>query len=244
MRDRQQTAHGAGVPTAGVLNAGKYRHSRGRAEQPQAYRPHPAPQSAGGHHRTFRVREVLAGVRYAVRRRPAAVCGKPFRLRKAVPRPDAEAESGTHRRSGSRHRHRTAQRRRHAPLHRGHGDGNIRLPPTALRSRGRSPLSPLRQTAGVAVRRGDHAAAAGAGPGLQTHPARSGGVRAQGGTPGTAGKAPGRRLRPRPDRRTDGHAGRRERPAGQKPPPRRRSGGRSAPAASTAPGSPIRWKPR
>jgi hypothetical protein len=67
----------------------------GRAHaQPEEHRPRHPQAPAGGDHRAVGVGQVQPGVRHAVRRGPAPLCGKPERLRAAVPAADGQARCG------------------------------------------------------------------------------------------------------------------------------------------------------
>ena len=92
---------------------------------------------AGRDHRAKRFGQILARLRYALCRGPAALRRKPFRLCAAISRSDGKAGCRFHRGPFARHRHRTAQRGRESALdHRDH-DGNLRLSARSLFS-GRS----------------------------------------------------------------------------------------------------------
>src|SRR5690606_34899284 len=49
--------------------------SWGAHPQPEEHRPDPAARQTDRHHRAIRLGQIVAGVRYAVRRRPTPLCG-------------------------------------------------------------------------------------------------------------------------------------------------------------------------
>ena len=86
---------------------------------------------------TGRVRlgQVLAGVRHALRRRPAPLRRDLLALRAAVPRPHGQAAGRLHRRHPAGDRHRPDQPGAHLALHRRHDDRAQRSPEAAVRAR-------------------------------------------------------------------------------------------------------------
>ena len=90
-------------------------------------------------------RQVLPGLRHHLRRGPAAVCGEPFLLRPDVSGPDGQAGCGLYRRPLPRHLHRPEDHLQKPPLHRGHRDGDLRLPAPAVGPGGHAPLPQVRQ---------------------------------------------------------------------------------------------------
>ncbi len=73
-----------------------------------------------------------AGVRHALCRGTAALCGVPQLLRPHVPGPDGEARRGLYRRALTRHLLSTRRPPAKSPVHRGHGDRDLRLPAPSL----------------------------------------------------------------------------------------------------------------
>ncbi len=116
-------------------------------------------------HGAERQREVVAGVRHAVRRGPAEVRGEPVGLRAAVPRADAEAGRGPHRGPVAGDRDRAADGGIESAVDRGDDDGDPRLPAPALRERGAPALPPVRAADRAAERGGDRRADPGAAGG-------------------------------------------------------------------------------
>jgi excinuclease ABC subunit A len=80
-------------------------------------------QPAGGAHRRERQRQVVAGLRYDLRRGPAPLCGEPLLVCAAVPGADGEAPRGLHRRPQPGHRHRAEGGEQEPALDGGHGHG-------------------------------------------------------------------------------------------------------------------------
>ena len=81
-------------------------HSRGAPEQSARARPRPPAARARGGDRRVRLRQVLAGVRYGVRRGSAPLRRDLLAVCAAVPRPDGQAAGRPHRRNPARDRDR------------------------------------------------------------------------------------------------------------------------------------------
>jgi len=120
-----------------------HRSGRPRAQPQEHHRGDPAGE-ARRHHRPLRLRQIQPGLRHPLRRGPATLRGVPLRLRPPVPGADGEAGCGPDRGALPGHLHRPAGGLPQPPLHRGDGDGGLRLSPPALRPRRDPPLPPLR----------------------------------------------------------------------------------------------------
>ena len=93
------------------------------------------------HHRSLRLRQVVAGVRHDLRRRPASLRRIALRLRPPVPRSDGEAGCRPHRRALARDLDRPEGHQPQSALDRRHRHRDLRLPAPALRPR-RPPALP------------------------------------------------------------------------------------------------------
>ncbi len=187
-----------------------------RTHNLREHRPGPAPGQADRHHGAVRVRQVLPGLRHALRGRPAALRGVPVGLCPPVPVHDGQARRGPHRGPVAGHLHRAEDRLPQPALHRRHGHRDLRLPAPALRPGRHPPLPgpragprrrrPCSQMVDQALalpegtrlvllapvvhgRKGEHTAAARrpAQPGLRARPHRRRDLRA--GRPAEAGPA-------------------------------------------------------
>ena len=107
-----------------------YRKSAG--EQPEGRDAGHPPRQAGGNHRAFRIGQEFIGVRYALCRRPTAVCGKPEQLCPPVPGPHEQARMRLYHRSATSHRHRAESNQPQPTKHRWHLDRNLRVPAATL----------------------------------------------------------------------------------------------------------------
>ena len=155
-------------------------HHPGRpAAQPEEHQPGNSAQHAHGDHRTFRLGQVLARVRHALRRRPAPLRGIAFGLRAPVPRSDGAARSGFHRRAFALDRHRAEDHHALAALDRRHDHGNLRLSARGLQRHRHAALPELRQAHHAPIHRADRAIGAGAQAGRPHHGPRAGGSRPQ-----------------------------------------------------------------
>ena len=76
---------------------GQNRRARRARAQPEEHRRRDPARQAGGHHRPVRLRQVVAGLRHHLRRRPAPLRRVALRLRPPVPGPDGEARRRLHR---------------------------------------------------------------------------------------------------------------------------------------------------
>ena len=110
-------------------------HPRSAHSQPEERQPRAAAQPAGGDHRAFGLGQELVRVRYALRRRPAALRRVALGLRAPVPRAHGEARSRSHRGALARDRHRAEGGEPQPALDGGHGHRDPRLPAPALRAR-------------------------------------------------------------------------------------------------------------
>ena len=131
------------------------RDSRCAPEQSQESESRDSAARARGGHGRVGLGQVLAGVRHAVCRRPAALRRNLLAVRAAVPRSHGQAGGRSHRRHSARHRHRPDESGAHLALHRRHDDRAQRSPEAAVRARGNASLPQLRQ-AGAARQRGEH----------------------------------------------------------------------------------------
>ena len=114
---------------------------RGPRAQPEGRHRPAAAERARLHHRPLRLGEVEPRVRHDLRRRAAAVRGKPLRVRPSVPADDGEARRRLDRRAepgdlADRPEDDVAQ----PALDGGHGDRDLRLPPPAVRAGGPAAL--------------------------------------------------------------------------------------------------------
>ena len=100
--------------------------------------------ATGGGDRRLGQRQVIAGVRHALCRRPAALRRDLLRLCAAVPRPDGQAAGRPHRRRAAGDRDRPDQSGAHLALHRRHDDRTQRPPEVAARARLHALLPQLR----------------------------------------------------------------------------------------------------
>jgi len=235
---------------------GLHPRPRRAGAQPQEHRRgHPA-QPAGGDHRPVGLGQVQPGLRHALRGRAAALRGEPQLLRPPVPGPDGEARRGFHRGALPRHLHRAEVHPPQPALHRGHRDGDLRLPAPALGQHRRAPLHGVRPGHPPAEPGGDRQpdraggrgpapadpCAAGARPqGRVPRPLPAGaqaGLSArargrQGAAPGGGGAGPGQDLQARHRRGggPPGHQGGHPRPplriGGDRAEPGRRAGARA-----------------
>ncbi len=113
-------------------------HSRGPRAQSQECRSRPAPQQPDRDDRPVGLGQVLARLRYHLRRRPAPLCRKPVGLCTAVSRDDAEARCRPDRRAVAGHLHRAEDHQPQPALDRRHGHRNLRLHAAAVRPRRRA----------------------------------------------------------------------------------------------------------
>src|SRR5881628_4168931 len=95
-------------------------------------------------HRSLRLGKELSRVRHALCRGTAALHRVALHLRQAVPRADAEAPGGQHRRHLARRGHRAEEPDHDEPLHGGHGDRDLRLPAPPVGPRGNALLREVR----------------------------------------------------------------------------------------------------
>ena len=132
-----------GCCSTGFTSHGEGIHPHRRGARAQSEEPHAgdSARQAGGHHRPERLRQIVARLRHDLRRGPAQIRRVAFRLRAAVPRPDAEAGRGFHRGSVARDRYRATQFRHQSALDHRHHNGDLRLPAPALRARWPAALS-------------------------------------------------------------------------------------------------------
>ena len=86
--------------------------------------------------------EVVSGFDTIYAEGQRRVCGEPFFLRQDVLRSDGKARRGHDRRPVPGHLHRPEDHLQEPPVHRGHGDGDLRLPAAALRPH-RHPHCPI-----------------------------------------------------------------------------------------------------
>ena len=210
------------------------------AAQSQGHRRGDPPRPDDRLLRPQRQRQDLAGHGYDLRRRPAALRGKPQFLRPAVRRQDAEAAAGSHRGPLAGHRHRAEARRPLAPQHGRHGHRDLRLPADHRLATRPAALPRLRPAGRHANGRRDHRqdhAAAGGHAALSHGPAGNRGRRE---VRSPLGRDAGRRIRPRADRRPDPHARptAADRPAAKAP---RRSGHRPRYHPARRPQPVSRW---
>ena len=91
-------------------------------------------------HRRVRLRQVVAGVRHAVRRRAAPLRRDVLAVCAAVSRPHGQAAGRSHRRHSAGHRHRPDQSGAHLALDRRHDDRAQRSSEAAVRARGAAVL--------------------------------------------------------------------------------------------------------
>ncbi len=103
-----------------------------------------------------RVGQVVAGLRHALRRGPAAVRRVAVGLRPPVPRADGEARRRSDRRAVAGDLHRAEDDRQQPAFDGGHGHRDLRLPAPALREHRHAALPELRPRHRQPVARADH----------------------------------------------------------------------------------------
>ena len=177
-------------------------HHQGRAgAQPEERQPHHPPEQADRDDRPFRQRQEFSGLRHHLCRGSAALCGIAVELRPAVPGADGEAGRGLHRGPVPRHIHRPEDHQPQPPLHRGHGDGDPRLPAPDVRPDRRATLSQVRKAHPAADRGPDRGPDPGPARAHEADDTGPGGAGPQGRIREDAGGHDQARLRPRPHRR-------------------------------------------
>ena len=127
--------------------------------QPERDRRGPAAQPARGHHGTVGIRQVVARLRHDLRRGAAALRRVALGVRPPVPRADGEAGRRLDRGPVAGPLDRAEDDRRQPAVDGGDGDGDLRLPPPALREHRRRALPALRPRDHVAGHRPDRGAA-------------------------------------------------------------------------------------
>src|SRR5207244_3521323 len=134
----------------------------GSVRRPGHHPQRAAAQSEGDHgraaaaradrdHRPLRLGKELSRLRHAVCRGAAALHRVTLHLRQAVPRADAEAPGGRHRRHLARGGHRAEKPDHDEPLDGGHGDGDLRLPAPPVGPGGDALLREVRAGGGAGV---------------------------------------------------------------------------------------------
>src|SRR2546426_3158614 len=225
------TGHPRPVNLEGYARASRSRRvaQRAPAQSQRHYRRDPAACPHGGHW-TLRLRQKLAGLRYPLRRGPAALHRVALHLRQAVPGADAQAAPRCPGGALPGRGDRAEESHDVEPVDRRHRDGDLRLSAPAVGARGDALLPDLRRG-----REGGHGAGRGGRPARRSAGRRAArdvsiaGERPPAGG-GRGGAAAGGGVRAR--------AGERRRPA-----PRRRrgrasgaGGGRSAGGGGSARG--------
>ena len=127
------------------------RPRRPRSQPQERRRPYPARQ-ARGHHRSVGLRASRRWRSTRSTRRAAPLCRVAVGLRAAVSRAGREAGRRPDRRPLAGHLHRATDDRLQSPLHRRHGDGDLRLSAAAVRQRGGAALPDVRSRDLVARR--------------------------------------------------------------------------------------------
>src|SRR3989440_9210010 len=107
-------------------------HPQRAAAQSQGHHRGAAAAGAHGGHRPLGIGEELAGVRHAVRRRAAALHRVSLHICQAVPRADAQAAGGLHRRDLAGGRHRAEEPHHEQPVDGRYGYGDLRLSAPAV----------------------------------------------------------------------------------------------------------------
>ena len=156
-RPGRQDAHAGADPPAA---AGPDRHPWRPHAQPEEHRRHAPATAVHRRDRRERLGEVVARLRYGLRRGTAALRRIAVGLRPAVPRADGEAERRPYRRHLPGHRHSPEEQLAEPAVDGGDDNRDLRLPATALRPRRPDHLSPLR-------RRGGPRDGGGGGPGAE-----------------------------------------------------------------------------
>lgn len=173
-------------------------HPRCPRAQPEEHRPGPASRSPDRDHRAFRVGEVLAGLRHHLRGGSATLRRVLVLLRPPVPGADGEARRGRHRGPLAGHLDRPEGSLAESSLDGWDRHRDLRLPASALRPGGPSPLPPVRSEHRTPDDRSD----GGQGPGVAGrhpgHAARAPGPGSQGALPEALPRDSGQGFHPRP----------------------------------------------
>ncbi len=144
------------------------RPRRARA-QPQEHLARPAAREAHRHHRPVGLRQVVAGLRHHLCRGPAALCGKPVRLRAPVSGDDAKARCGPHRGPVAGHFHRAEDHQPQSALDGRHRHRDLRLHAPDVRPRGRALFARDRPAHREPDRQPDGGSHSGAGRGTRLY---------------------------------------------------------------------------
>ena len=164
----------------------RHPHPRRPTEQPQGRRPRPPFGRTSRRHWGQRLRQVVAGLRHRLQRRPAPLRRDLLLLRPPVPRPYGQAPRGRHRRHPPGHRHRPDQSGADLALHRRHHDRAQRPSEAAVHPR-RGPALPGLRGGGAPRHAG-------------VHPGRAARRRSRPGDGDLRGEGPGGGLPDRADR--------------------------------------------
>ena len=167
----------APAAAAAVAAPGAHQHPRRAHAQPAEHRPGHSAQPAHRHYRAVGLGQVKPGVRHAVCRGPAPLCGKPVHLCAPVSGPPGQARCGPDRGPVARHCHRAKGHQPQPALDGGHGDRNPRLPAPAVRPRRHALLPRPPPAAAVADRQPDGGRGAGTARGHAPDGAGAGGAR-------------------------------------------------------------------
>ena len=140
-----------GVPKRGVRRdrGQPDRRAWGARTQPEGHNCIFAARRDGGRDRALWQRQVFPGFRHDLRRGAASLRREPLRLRAAVPGPDGQAGRGPYRRPVACSFNRPEDDIEQPAFHGRYGDGDLRLPPPALRPRRETALPRLRLSCGV-----------------------------------------------------------------------------------------------
>ena len=122
-----------------------YRLARCSTAQPQEHRSRHPSKSAGGDHGAVRVGQVVAGVRYDIRRRTAALCRELELVCAAVPRADGQARRRPDYGPGAGDCHRAEDDHAKPAFDGGHADGDLRPPAAVICTCGPDDLSRKRR---------------------------------------------------------------------------------------------------
>ncbi len=121
-------------------------HPQRAAAQSEGDHRRAAPAGSDGDHRALGSREELARLRHALRRGSATLHRVAVHVRQAVPRAHAQTPGGLTRGDLARGGHRAEEPHHYEPLHRGHGNRDLRLPPAALGAGGDAVLRAVRRS--------------------------------------------------------------------------------------------------
>ena len=239
-------------PTEERHGARPHRHHRRAPAQPEKRHRRDPQEEAGRADRRLRIGQVLARLRHALRRGPAALHREPLGLRAAVPGADGEAALRLDQGPGAHDLDRAEDGEHEPALDGRHGHRAARLPARALGAGGPAHLLPLRPRRLAAVGAADRARGDGARRRHEVPGARAARLGEEGRAPRRARAGAQGRLRPRarrrhragarggdPPRQEEEALDRRRRRPPRSPSPASRSGSttRSRPRCATARGS-------